>query len=70
MIRQQRDLYKFAHDQTIRLMNHGLTATEIVPPVVVLLPPPQPAMIDMNASTNERERHFDKSLSMMVLSAV
>jgi alkyl sulfatase BDS1-like metallo-beta-lactamase superfamily hydrolase len=30
MIRQQRDLYKFAHDQTIRLMNHGLTASEIV----------------------------------------
>jgi alkyl sulfatase BDS1-like metallo-beta-lactamase superfamily hydrolase len=29
MIRQQRDLYKFAHDQTIRLMNHGLTPTEI-----------------------------------------
>lgn len=29
MIRQQRDLYKFAHDQTIRLMNHGLTAREI-----------------------------------------
>jgi len=29
MIRQQRDLYKFAHDQTVRLMNHGLTATEI-----------------------------------------
>jgi alkyl sulfatase BDS1-like metallo-beta-lactamase superfamily hydrolase len=29
MIRQQRDLYKFSHDQTIRLMNHGLTATEI-----------------------------------------
>src|ERR1700733_10676497 len=29
MIRQQRDLYKFAHDQTIRLMNHALTATEI-----------------------------------------
>jgi alkyl sulfatase BDS1-like metallo-beta-lactamase superfamily hydrolase len=29
MIRQQRDLYKFAHDQTIRLMNYGLTATEI-----------------------------------------
>ena len=29
MISQQRDLYKFAHDQTIRLMNHGLTATEI-----------------------------------------
>jgi alkyl sulfatase BDS1-like metallo-beta-lactamase superfamily hydrolase len=29
MIRQQRDLYKFAHDQTIRLMNHRLTAAEI-----------------------------------------
>jgi alkyl sulfatase BDS1-like metallo-beta-lactamase superfamily hydrolase len=29
MIRQQRALYKFAHDQTIRLMNHGLTASEI-----------------------------------------
>jgi alkyl sulfatase BDS1-like metallo-beta-lactamase superfamily hydrolase len=25
----QRDLYKFAHDQTLRLLNHGLTATEI-----------------------------------------
>jgi alkyl sulfatase BDS1-like metallo-beta-lactamase superfamily hydrolase len=29
MIRQQRDLYKFAHDQTLRLLNYGLTATEI-----------------------------------------
>jgi alkyl sulfatase BDS1-like metallo-beta-lactamase superfamily hydrolase len=29
MIRQQRDLYKFAHDQTVRLMNYGLTAAEI-----------------------------------------
>jgi len=29
MVRQQRDLYKFAHDQTVRLMNHGLTAAEI-----------------------------------------
>jgi alkyl sulfatase BDS1-like metallo-beta-lactamase superfamily hydrolase len=29
MIREQRDLYKFAHDQTLRLLNHGLTATEI-----------------------------------------
>jgi alkyl sulfatase BDS1-like metallo-beta-lactamase superfamily hydrolase len=29
MIRQQRDLYKFTHDQTIRLINHGLTASEI-----------------------------------------
>ena len=26
---QQRDLYKFTHDQTVRLMNHGLTAAEI-----------------------------------------
>ena len=29
MIGQQRDLYKFAHDQTVRLMNHGLTPGEI-----------------------------------------
>ena len=29
MIRQQRDLYKFAHDQTVRLINHGLNAAEI-----------------------------------------
>jgi alkyl sulfatase BDS1-like metallo-beta-lactamase superfamily hydrolase len=29
MIREQRDIYKFAHDQTVRLMNHGLTASEI-----------------------------------------
>src|SRR5260221_9776355 len=28
MIRQQRDLYKFAHDQTLRLINHGLTAAQ------------------------------------------
>lgn len=28
-LKQQRDLYKSAHDQTIRLMNHGLSATEI-----------------------------------------
>lgn len=25
----QRDMYKFIHDQTLRLMNHGYTATEI-----------------------------------------
>lgn len=37
MIRQQRDLYKFAHDQTLRLMNHGLTATEIAE--TIRLPP-------------------------------
>jgi alkyl sulfatase BDS1-like metallo-beta-lactamase superfamily hydrolase len=30
MMSQQRDLYKFAHDQTVRLMNHGFTPTEIV----------------------------------------
>jgi alkyl sulfatase BDS1-like metallo-beta-lactamase superfamily hydrolase len=29
MLRQQRDLYKYLHDQTLRLMNHGLTAAEI-----------------------------------------
>jgi alkyl sulfatase BDS1-like metallo-beta-lactamase superfamily hydrolase len=28
-LRQQRDLYKFIHDQTLRLANHGLTAVEI-----------------------------------------
>ncbi|MDE2363573.1 MAG: MBL fold metallo-hydrolase [Hyphomicrobiales bacterium] len=28
-LRQQRDLYKFVHDQTVRLMNHGYTASEI-----------------------------------------
>lgn len=28
-LKQQRDLYKFAHDQTVRLLNHGLTASEI-----------------------------------------
>jgi alkyl sulfatase BDS1-like metallo-beta-lactamase superfamily hydrolase len=28
-LKQQRDLYKSAHDQTVRLMNHGLTAAEI-----------------------------------------
>lgn len=28
-LRQQRDLYKFIHDQTLRLANHGLTAIEI-----------------------------------------
>jgi alkyl sulfatase BDS1-like metallo-beta-lactamase superfamily hydrolase len=28
-LRQQRDLYKFIHDQTLRLANHGLTALEI-----------------------------------------
>jgi alkyl sulfatase BDS1-like metallo-beta-lactamase superfamily hydrolase len=28
-IATQRDLYKYVHDQTVRLMNHGLTASEI-----------------------------------------
>ena len=28
-LRRQRDLYKFVHDQTVRLMNHGLLAGEI-----------------------------------------
>jgi alkyl sulfatase BDS1-like metallo-beta-lactamase superfamily hydrolase len=28
-LRKQRDLYKFIHDQTLRLANHGLTALEI-----------------------------------------
>lgn len=29
MIAEQRDLYKFVHDQTLRMINHGLTASEI-----------------------------------------
>ncbi|HWE99465.1 MAG TPA: alkyl sulfatase dimerization domain-containing protein [Caulobacteraceae bacterium] len=28
-LRQQRDLYKYVHDQTLRLANHGLVASEI-----------------------------------------
>ncbi|WP_322102966.1 alkyl/aryl-sulfatase [Paraburkholderia sp. J41] len=28
-IEQQRDLYKFLHDQTVRMMNHGLSGVEI-----------------------------------------
>ena len=28
-LRQQRDLYKYLHDQTVRLMNHGLTGIEV-----------------------------------------
>jgi len=26
-LKQQRDLYKFAHDQTLRMINHGMTAS-------------------------------------------
>lgn len=38
-LKKQRDLYKFIHDQTVRLLNHGLTSTEIaeqlkLPPVL------------------------------------
>lgn len=28
-LKQQRDLYKFTHDQTLRMINHGMTASEI-----------------------------------------
>ncbi|MBV8682529.1 MAG: MBL fold metallo-hydrolase [Caulobacteraceae bacterium] len=35
---KQRDLYKYIHDQTLRLANHGLTALEIAE--VLELPPP------------------------------
>ena len=28
-LKKQRDLYKYIHDQTLRLLNHGLTPTEI-----------------------------------------
>jgi alkyl sulfatase BDS1-like metallo-beta-lactamase superfamily hydrolase len=36
-LRKQRDLYKFIHDQTLRLANHGLNAPEIAE--VLRLPP-------------------------------
>jgi alkyl sulfatase BDS1-like metallo-beta-lactamase superfamily hydrolase len=36
-LRKQRDLYKFIHDQTLRLANHGLNALEIAE--VLRLPP-------------------------------
>lgn len=29
LLEKQRDLYKFMHDQSVRLLNHGLTPTEI-----------------------------------------
>jgi alkyl sulfatase BDS1-like metallo-beta-lactamase superfamily hydrolase len=32
---KQRDLYKYVHDQTLRLMNHGLTAPEIAEALVL-----------------------------------
>ncbi len=28
-LKQQRDLYKYVHDQTVRMLNHGMTASEI-----------------------------------------
>jgi alkyl sulfatase BDS1-like metallo-beta-lactamase superfamily hydrolase len=31
----QRDLYKYVHDQTLRLMNHGLTAPEIAETLIL-----------------------------------
>ncbi len=36
-LEKQRDLYKYVHDQSVRLMNHGLTAAEIAETLV--LPP-------------------------------
>ncbi|MEO8812729.1 MAG: alkyl sulfatase dimerization domain-containing protein [Caulobacteraceae bacterium] len=36
-LRKQRDLYKFIHDQTLRMANHGLTAVEIAE--TLALPP-------------------------------
>jgi alkyl sulfatase BDS1-like metallo-beta-lactamase superfamily hydrolase len=36
-LRQQRDLYKYIHDQTLRLANHGLTPVEIAERIA--LPP-------------------------------
>jgi len=36
-LKKQRDLYKYVHDQTLRLMNHGMTAPEIAEEIA--LPP-------------------------------
>ncbi len=36
-LRKQRDLYKFVHDQSVRMMNHGYTPTEIAE--ALTLPP-------------------------------
>ena len=41
-LKKQRDLYEFMHDQSVRLLNHGLTPTEIAERLQ--LPPwPSPA---------------------------
>lgn len=32
---KQRDLYKYVHDQTLRMMNHGMTASEIAETLVL-----------------------------------
>src|SRR4029079_9192409 len=45
-LKKQRDLYKFIHDQSVRLLNHGLTSTEIaeklkLPPSLANHPPPR-----------------------------
>jgi alkyl sulfatase BDS1-like metallo-beta-lactamase superfamily hydrolase len=37
VLTKQRDLYKYLHDQSVRLLNHGYTATEIAE--VIQLPP-------------------------------
>lgn len=37
MVRQQQDVYKYVHDQTLRLINHGLTPDEIAE--TLTLPP-------------------------------
>jgi len=36
-LRNQRDLYKYVHDQSVRMMNQGFTPAEIAE---VLTPPP------------------------------
>jgi hypothetical protein len=44
----------------------GETVTEMVPPVVVLLPPPQPARLDRMAHTDRKVRPIEKCLRMVV----
>jgi alkyl sulfatase BDS1-like metallo-beta-lactamase superfamily hydrolase len=38
-LRKQRDIYKFIHDQTVRLMNNGFTGEEISEMIEGILPP-------------------------------
>jgi alkyl sulfatase BDS1-like metallo-beta-lactamase superfamily hydrolase len=55
----QRDLYKYVHDQTLRLMNHGLTAPEIAEAIVL---PPSLAQEWQNRDYYGTVRHNAKAI--------